>query len=153
MILLMLILIRFSSTILSFLLVTLYRVITEAVFPATLGPMLTVAESLYASGYDVHIFVPKESPSILSRVIGPGVAYNEIQSAIIDRSVTQIALIGYSHGGGAIYNLAKYMKRTELLQSRSDVTMPFSCYIDAIEYRVLTNLTGEQKPLHKRCIY
>jgi hypothetical protein len=68
-------------------------------------------------------------PSVLP-VGGP--AYQEILSAIEDREVGQVAIFGYSHGGGATRDLAQ-----SLVDNSSNLvnafTLPFMAYIDAVE--------------------
>ncbi len=68
---------------------------------ANLGTFV-VAEDLYPAGYDVQMFDEDEVSSS-----GAGPVYDEIVTAVRDRGVTQVALFGYSHGGGSVYHLAQ----------------------------------------------
>jgi hypothetical protein len=95
----------------------------------TFGPMINVFLYYYEIGYDAHIFVPLDSPN--RTLFGEGPAYAEVSSAVKSRAVTQLAIVGYSHGGGATYSLAKAVDATNLLPA--GVSISFSAYIDAID--------------------
>ncbi len=90
----------------------------------------------YRNGYDVHMY----DEDVVAWSGGAGLAYDEIVAAIQDRGVTQVAIFGYSHGGGATYELANRIYRNTLPQSDSDrldditspFTMPYTAYVDAI---------------------
>jgi dipeptidyl aminopeptidase/acylaminoacyl peptidase len=69
---------------------------------------------------------------------GIGDVYDEVVSAINDRGVTDVAIMGYSHGGGSTYVLAWRLQQNTIPGSGiSDITKPFSIpftgYIDAID--------------------
>lgn len=64
---------------------------------------------LLLDGYNVHVwddghdlFGPNEADKW-----GEGPALDEIADAITDRGVTAIALLGYSHGGGTVFNMSQ----------------------------------------------
>jgi hypothetical protein len=86
--------------------------------------MHETATGLHESGYDVQLFdegdvgwdgLPYESY---------WAAYNAAQYAGVD----QVALIGYSHGGGAVYTLAERLQN----DPPPGMTLAFTAYIDAI---------------------
>jgi hypothetical protein len=61
---------------------------------------------------------------------GAGAAYNEIVSAIQNRSVTEVAIFGYSHGGGSTHDLSN-----RLHGNRGQIgtfTIVFTSYVDAV---------------------
>jgi len=84
-----------------------------------------IAEALYTQGYDAHLL----SEEIVDEN-GLGDAYDEALSAVDERDVTEVALIGYSHGGGSVQDLAT---RLQLAPPTGPVIIPFTGYIDAIE--------------------
>jgi hypothetical protein len=77
-------------------------------------------------------------------IFGEGNALNEIANAINNRGVTKIALLGYSHGGGTVYNLSKrlYYDGTNCIWYGDVITFSdiihnsyeliYTSYIDAI---------------------
>jgi hypothetical protein len=84
-----------------------------------------IGTSLYQSGYDVRLF---DEDKVTSD--GTGLPYNEIKTATqptLGRGVSQVAIFGYSRGGGATFDLvnALYTK----LQIKARVTG----YMDAIK--------------------
>lgn len=80
---------------------------------------------------------------------GEGRAFEEVVNAINNRGVTEVALVGYSHGGGSVYNLAWRMywdgQDPGILYSpRPDrilnpYTLAFTSYIDAVPNNYSTN--------------
>ena len=85
-----------------------------------------LAINLYQQGYDVHMY---DEDNVGNN--GAGAVYNEIVRAVQKRNVSQVAIYGYSHGGGSTYDLAE-----RLYNNRSTIgvfTVPFTAYIDAIE--------------------
>lgn len=66
---------------------------------------------------------------------GEGPAYDMIVSAVNDRGVTDIAIMGYSWGGGDTYDLAELLQQNKN-GTVTDITQPFGIaftgYIDAI---------------------
>ncbi len=62
------------------------------------GGLLTLATDLYTNGYDVYIYVLTNN--------GLAEAFDEIVQAVDTRAVTQLAIMGHSHGGGATFLLA-----------------------------------------------
>ena len=66
---------------------------------------------------------------------GTGQVYDDIVSAVNHRGVTQIDIIGYSHGGGSTYTLARRLSRNQS-GGLSDIFREFSirltAYVDAV---------------------
>ncbi|MFO7534755.1 MAG: hypothetical protein R6X19_03575, partial [Kiritimatiellia bacterium] len=85
------------------------------------------AVDLYEQGYDVHMY---DEDNV--GYDGAGATYDEVVSAIQDRNVDQVAIYGYSHGGGSTYLLANLLNnnREEII---SGFEIKFTAYIDAIE--------------------
>jgi len=71
------------------------------------GMFEQVAVPEYRNGYDVHMY----DEDAVSRFLGAGPAYDEVVNAIQGRGVTEVAIMGYSHGGGATYQLAERLYR------------------------------------------
>src|SRR5262245_57711804 len=55
------------------------------------------AGMLYTQGYDVHLYSYSQVSATAS-TIGKGAAYDEVASAITNRQVTDVAIVGYSWG-------------------------------------------------------
>ena len=62
---------------------------------------------------------------------GSGAVYDEIVSAVRDRGVTSVALYGFSHGGGSIFDLSERLDANKATIGPFDIT--FTGYIDSIE--------------------
>jgi len=62
---------------------------------------------------------------------GSGSVYDEIVSAVQNRGVTELALYGFSHGGGSIYDLSERLEANK--GSIGDFDIPFTAYIDSVE--------------------
>ncbi len=78
------------------------------------------------SGRDVHIFVS----GAVDPVNGSGPALDEIVTAINDRGVDKVALLGYSRGGGKVYELAEALDGNPAITR--PFTIPMTAYVDAI---------------------
>ncbi|MCA9243009.1 MAG: hypothetical protein KDA32_03570 [Phycisphaerales bacterium] len=85
-----------------------------------------VAEALYQRGFDVLQFDEDNvSPN------GSGAVYDAIVDAIQHRQVSEVAIYGYSHGGGSTYDLAE-----RLDVNRAGIGMfeiRFTSYADSVE--------------------
>lgn len=93
--------------------------------PANHG-MFQVAIDLYELGYDVHMY-----DEDVVAASGAGAAFNEVESAVRDRSVGSVAIFGYSHGGGSTNDLAR-----RLDQNRATIgtfSIDFTGYVDGID--------------------
>ncbi|MDA3800501.1 MAG: hypothetical protein PF692_15690 [Kiritimatiellae bacterium] len=81
-----------------------------------------IAIDLYQQGYDVHMY----NEDVVASEDRGGVAYEEVENAVNNRNVTQIAVFGYSHGGGSTYDLAVNLNNHEY-------TITYAAYIDAVK--------------------
>ena len=88
----------------------------------------TIAGSLYAQGYDT----------------GKGKAYDDTVSAVLTRNVNNVAIIGYSWGGGATYNLSNALKKTTTL-APAGYKLVYTAYIDGIRQGSISSET--RKPV------
>jgi hypothetical protein len=99
---------------------------------ATQG-LFNLAIDIYQnSGRDVHMYGHWATDDN-----GDGTVYDEFVSAINDRGVTDVAIMGYSWGGGDTYNLAWRLQQNTIGGSGiSDITKPFTVaftgYVDAV---------------------
>ena len=94
------------------------------------------------NGYDVHVWDDGFDPSIDDDYVpdcapnGSGNAFDTIKNAVNNSGVTDIAIIGYSHGGGSVYNLSCYLD-ADLNSNSPEITetysLVFTSYIDAIQ--------------------
>ncbi|MDR0994532.1 MAG: hypothetical protein LBN38_08250, partial [Verrucomicrobiota bacterium] len=80
-----------------------------------------LAIDLYDLGYDVHMY---DEDVVVDETDG-GIAFAEVQNAVQNRNVTQIAILGYSHGGGSAHDLAENL-------NNNGRTTAFTAYIDAV---------------------
>jgi len=97
-----------------------------------------LATNLYQQGYDVHMYDEDDVD-----YGGAGATYNEVVNSIQHRSVSQVAIFGFSHGGGSTYLLA------DLLNTHRDTigtfTIPFTAYIDAVEDTFMGDMNQEHR--------
>lgn len=88
-----------------------------------------IALGLYQQGYDVQLFrniaVNKQGTG---STLGAASAFDEVSSAIRERGVTNVALVGMSYGGGAVRDLAAAIENTPALRGH----LQYTAYIDAI---------------------
>jgi hypothetical protein len=84
-----------------------------------------VATSLYAKGYDVHMF---DEDHVAAD--GSGSVYNEAVNAVQNRNVQEIAIFGYSHGGGSTYDLADLLDVNRPSIGVFDIV--FTSYVDSV---------------------
>jgi hypothetical protein len=80
-----------------------------------------VARSLYREGYDVHMY---DEDNVAAD--GSGAAFAEVERAVNERGVTQVAVFGYSHGGGSTHDLSGRV------QTEMQLGVHFTSYVDAI---------------------
>jgi hypothetical protein len=80
---------------------------------------------------------------------GRGTAHDEIVNAINNRGITQVSLLGYSHGGGTVYNMAWRLHNNYEDSSGHTITNPyqlvFTSYIDAVSNSNWTNFFEENR--------
>jgi hypothetical protein len=103
------------------------------VAPLNQGIFTLAIQEYRESGLDVYVY--DEDAVDLD---GSGPVYDEVVSAIQERGVTDVAIMGYSHGGGSTYGLSWRLSRNTVVGSGvSDITNAFSIvftgYIDAID--------------------
>ena len=95
--------------------------------------------ALRALGYDSHMY----AESVVDPT-GSGELYDEIVSAVQDRGVTEIACIGFSHGGGSCHDVLAKLSADGV----GGFTVPFTAYIDGISNASdLTTLAEDQLPI------
>ncbi len=85
--------------------------------------MFFVAVDLYNEGYDVHMY----DEETVDSNNGGGPAFEEVRSAVQERDVTQVAIFGYSYGGGATYNLSNRLIGDGIVGAIS-----YTAYCDAV---------------------
>ena len=62
---------------------------------------------------------------------GAGAAFDEVQSAVRDRSVASVAIFGYSHGAGSTNDLARRLDQNR--PSIGTFSIEFTGYVDGID--------------------
>jgi hypothetical protein len=87
------------------------------------------AIDLYRDGYDVHMYAETEV-----QADGSGAAYNEVVSAIENRGVRHVAIIGFSWGGGATFQLANGLDANRPFIFGGPFTIDFTAYVDAVKH-------------------
>ena len=126
------------------------------------------------AGYDVHVWDDGYDISILGsdnplwnesgvynnyvvdcNRVGNGRAFSELCSAINYRKQTKVSLVGYSHGGGSVYNIARRLNYdgaydpetfiTYTKQLTNDYELVFSSYIDAVQNNTSLNPLAETR--------
>ena len=86
-----------------------------------------VAQDLYQSGYDVHAYDEDE----LDDDAIESAPYLEAVSAVMNRSVAEVAILGYSQGGGATYLVAALLDSNRA--NIGNFAIPFTAYIDGVD--------------------
>lgn len=88
--------------------------------------IFALGEELYRYGYDVWLFDEEEV-----NFFGYGGAYDAVRQAVEHRGVQEVAIIGYSWGGGSVNNLASALERDgdEFL---GNFALVFTSYVDAV---------------------
>ncbi|MCP4247582.1 MAG: hypothetical protein GY778_11085 [bacterium] len=84
-----------------------------------------VATHLYGLGYDVHMF---DEDSVGAD--GSGAVFEEVADAIQNRGVGEVAIFGYSHGGGSTYDLADLLDINRPTLGVFDIR--FTSYVDSV---------------------
>lgn len=85
-----------------------------------------LAIALHELGYDSHMYDEDDVAAD-----GSGAVYDEIVDAIQNRGVTEIAMYGFSHGGGSLYDLTERLDNNS--GSIGPFAVPYTGYIDGIE--------------------
>lgn len=94
--------------------------------PAGNDGMFNIAASLYAMGYDVHMY---DEDNVNSS--GGGATYDEVVRAVQQRGIGIVSIFGYSHGGGSTHDLAERLNNNR--GSIGTFTIPYTAYVDGIE--------------------
>lgn len=84
-----------------------------------------VAVDLYNRGYDVHMY----DEDVVS-ADGSGAAYDEVVTAVQSRLVDQVAIFGYSHGGGSTYDLAERLDNNRATIGMFEIQ--YTSYVDSV---------------------
>lgn len=85
-----------------------------------------LAVDLHEEGYDSHMYDEDDVAAD-----GSGPVYDEIVDAVQSRGVSSVALYGFSHGCGSIYDLSERLQLNQA--SIGDFDIVFSACIDGIE--------------------
>lgn len=101
--------------------------------------VFTLGGTLYESGYDVHLYSHDQI-----QTNGRGAAYNEVVSAVLNRNADNVAIIGYSWGGGATYDLSAALYANSSL-APAGYRLQYTAYVDAIRHYSLSAET--RKPV------
>ncbi|GJM23956.1 MAG: hypothetical protein DHS20C16_03710 [Phycisphaerae bacterium] len=85
-----------------------------------------VGIAMYQAGFDVHMFDEDVvSPN------GSGAAYDAVADAIVNRQVDEVAIFGYSHGGGSTYDLADRLDVNRAGLGMFSIV--YTSYVDSVE--------------------
>jgi hypothetical protein len=95
----------------------------------------TMAGALYDQGYDVHMFAHDKVSST-----GRGAVYDEVTSAVLKRNADNVAIFGYSWGGGATYDLTKALAANTKLKP-AGYKLVFTAYVDGIRHNAISSET------------
>ena len=87
-----------------------------------------IAIDLYQQGYDVHMYDEDDVNEF-----GAGTTYNEVVSAVQDRAITDVAIFGYSHGGGSTHDLAERLTNNNQNGEIGTFAIVYTSYVDAVE--------------------
>ena len=98
-----------------------------------------LARRLYDEGYDVHVFGQHEQSSAGGADRARGLAYNTARLAVDRHRVDNIVAMGFSWGGGAVFNLTQRLddaRNGRIANERiaRPFQIPFTAYIDAIQH-------------------
>ena len=99
----------------------------------------TIAGQLYSQGYDVQLYAHGQVQKD-----GKGAVYNDIVDGVLKRNVNNVAIVGYSWGGGATYDLSNALKKTTTL-APAGYRLVYTAYIDGIRHSSLSSET--RKPV------
>jgi hypothetical protein len=96
-----------------------------------------IAQNLLKQGFDVQYFDNQtvEPMNILGTAAGRGLPYDTIVAGIKSRHVSHVGIFGYSHGGGATYNLAWALHEYGVYDLAGwSYSLDATAYIDAISF-------------------
>ncbi|GAB6188023.1 hypothetical protein [Thermopirellula anaerolimosa] len=106
---------------------------------------------LLLDGYDVHVWDDGHDwwQADEADEWGRGPAHDEIVHAVNHRGVTQVALLGYSHGGGTVYHVAWRLDNNYGASDGSTIVEPyelvFASYLDAVRNNRYSDVTPETR--------
>ena len=89
------------------------------------GSFLVGVEA-YESGFDVFLY---DEDNVSAS--GAGAVYDEVETAIDVRRVSDVAVFGYSHGGGSTYDLSDRLDANRA--TLGPFVIPFTSYVDSVE--------------------
>jgi hypothetical protein len=90
--------------------------------------MARIARTLVQRGFDVVLFEPSDLRSASSA------ALKDFANKFQAHRITEFALIGHSHGGGAIYQLSEILNRQFPMERvNGQYRLAFTAYLDAIQ--------------------
>jgi len=92
----------------------------------------TMGRTLYTKGYDAYLFAHDQIQST-----GRGAAYDEVVNAVLKRNVDNVAIFGYSWGGGATYELSVGLAANASLAT-AGYKLQYTAYVDAIRHGSIT---------------
>ena len=98
-----------------------------------------LALRLYRTGYDVHMYDEDAVDEQGADDPDVGRPNNEVVSARNDRGVTQVAIYGYSHGGGSTYLMVNR------LWNQEQIRVDFTAYIDAVRDEAEAGMDARQE--------
>lgn len=102
----------------------------------------TMGGTLYSQGYDVQLFSHEQVGDN-----GLGAAYDEVVSAVLKRNADDVAIYGYSWGGGATYNLTVALNANAAL-APAGYRLAYTAYVDAFRRSSFLGLSAEtRKPV------
>lgn len=117
----------------------------------------SLAVELLHLGYDVHLLEEPDSEDFQGNsywdlpfsndgdlIEDVEVVLKEIEDGVLNRSIDKVALIGYSHGAGSIYELSELLQNSTLI-SPSDYNIFYSAYIDGVAQDGLFGITPENR--------
>jgi len=94
-----------------------------------------IAIDLYQQGYDVHMY----NENVVEDEVNGGAAFAEVTNAVDNRNVTQVAIFGYSHGGGSTYDLAVNL-------NTNGYGVTYAAYVDAVAQPSLNPAQENRRP-------
>jgi hypothetical protein len=94
--------------------------------------MFVIADRLYSEGYDVRKFDEDEVAAGFAAPAGSGIPYDEIENAVNNRFIENISLLGYSQGGGSVYNLSNWLDERNSVGDIGPYNLVFTAYVDAV---------------------
>ena len=110
--------------------------------PANFGDprlgIFTVGGTLYQRGYDVQLFRHDQVSTS-----GQGAALNEVASGVLSRHVNFVAILGYSWGGGATYQLAAGLNANAQLTGKYE--LKYTAYVDGIRHDSIFSVGAERR--------